>query len=965
MSADFDREGLVNIFLTEAEDSLAKLWSALHPSDHGMPTRDAINEQYIVAHTLKGTSSLYGYSGLSGLTNVLETRVNNIRDVPEEQWPDTITMLRDLVGAIRVQIQHIKAYGSEVPTCYQEWAARFPSRQLNTDLLTPTLEEPGDAPPIELSESYLLPELDAEVASYFAPEAQDYLEAIEGALLRLEKYPDDTEILQQLFRTTHTLKGSAHTVGFKSIGDLIHHVEDFVGAIREGRTKVTMELTDVVFRVVDVIKLLMRRDSSLVEQIRHDFADVTRRLNRLRSSLLPESSSVETARPAPAVTSMAEGETDRRAQADARKDNDWKRSDEKESAVIRVSRDRLERLLNLVGELVISRGRLEQRLVALEQLSDQVMMFKGRMLEAVRTFEEKHAFTMPHVSSNPGTVTSQGPPPVTELTGLTDFGALEFDRYDDFNILARRLAELSADVGESMAQLNGSIRKAREDMGLLQRLSLGMRDEIARARMVPIGTPFVRFQRAVREMARITGKQVTLVTSGEHTEVDTNVVERLVDPLIHLVRNAVYHGIEPAAARMSRGKPAGGTVYITASHRGSAVVIEVEDDGGGIDIAKIKAKAVTLGLIRPEAVSAVSDAEAIKMIFLPGFSTADAVGDVAGRGVGMDVVKQTLESINGQIEVETELGVGTKFTLRLPLTLLISMALVVRAGSERYALPLPNIREVVMPSAGSVQDVGGHPVLHVGDEAIDVLSLPHILGVPSSAKLDASPIVIIRTATGMQGIGVDELLGRQEIVIKALGTLKPFKESCFVGATIDPEGRVILVLDIARVLAGRTRDALGMPTQDVLPQVTGHGGSDALTDERADAPSDNTRILLIDDSLSIRKFVGKMLQGAGYDIETAVDGEEGLRKASTGGYRLIITDLEMPKLNGYEVIQALRDRPQTKSTPILVMTTRAGEKHRQMALSVGASGYIAKPVEERTLIIEVGRWTGQVAGVKA
>jgi chemosensory pili system protein ChpA (sensor histidine kinase/response regulator) len=964
MSTEFDREGLVNIFLTEVEDSLAKLWSALHPSDHEMPTREAISEQYIVAHTLKGTSSLYGYTALSELTSVLEARVENIRDLADDQWLHTVTMLRDLVGTIRVQVQHIKEYGSDVPTCYQEWAARFPDVLPATEPV-PAVEKPGGALPVELSESYLVPDLDPEVASYFSPEAEEYLEGIEGALLRLEKYPDDTETLQQLFRTTHTLKGSAHTVGFTSIGDLIHHVEDFVGAIREGRTRVTPELTDVIFRVVDVIKVLMRRDSRHVEQTRHDFADVTRRLSQLRSSLLPESSGEAHTRPVQALPPMAEAETDRGSESDARKDHDWRPSEEKESAVIRVSRDRLERLLNLVGELVISRGRLEQRLVALEQLSDQVMMFKGRMLEAVRTFEEKHAFTLPTASSTPGTVTSQGPPMLTELPGLTDFGDLEFDRYDDFNILARRLAELSADVGESMAQLNGSIRKAREDMGLLQRLSLGMRDEIARARMVPIGTPFVRFQRAVREMARITGKQVALVTSGEHTEVDTNVVERLVDPLIHLVRNAVYHGIEPAAVRLSRGKLATGTVYISASHRGSAVVIEVEDDGGGLDIAKIKTKAVTLGLIRPESVSTLSDAEAIKMIFLPGFSTADVVGDVAGRGVGMDVVKQTLESINGQIEVETELGVGTKFTLRLPLTLLISIALLVRAGSERYALPLPNIREVVMPVAGSVQDVGGHPVLHVGDEAIDVVSLSHILGVPSSAKLNASPIVIIRTATGMQGIGVDELLGRQEIVIKALGTLKPFKESCFVGATIDPEGRVILVLDIARVLAGRMRDVLGMPIQDVMPQLTGPTGSDSSTDQRPGAAGDSMRILLIDDSLSIRKFVGKMLQGAGYDIETAVDGEEGLRKASAGGYRLIITDLEMPKLNGYEVIQALRDRPQTKSTPILVMTTRAGEKHRQMALSVGASGYIAKPVEERTFIMEVGRWTGHAVGVKA
>ena len=964
MSTEFDRDGLVGIFLAEAEDRVAKLWSALHPADGTLPTPDAISDQYIVAHTLKGTSSLYGYTGLSGLTEILETRVEKLHEVPDERWPESVGMFRDLVNAIQAQLVRIKEQGAEDSACCQDWMTRFPLASAEG---VPSLAAASVAkhPDEELSDSYLLPDLDSEVASYFSPEAQEYLETIEAALLRLEKFPDDTETLQQFFRTAHTLKGSAHTVGFKSIGDLIHHVEDFVTAIREGRIGITVELTDVMFRVVDVVKLLMRRDSRILDKTRHDFVGVTHRLSQLRSILLPTSS--EQAVPAlvrAAETTSTSGSTDRedsthRQESDGRKDGDTK-PDEKESAVIRVSRDRLERLLNLVGELVISRGRLEQRLMALEQLSDQVIMFKGRMLEAVRTFEEKHAFTLPSASPNQGTVTSQGQPQLTELPGLTDFGSLEFDRYDDFNILARRLAELSADVGESMAQLNGSIRKAREDMGQLQRLSLGMRDEIARARMVPIGTPFVRFQRAVREMARFTGKQVSLVTSGEHTEVDTNVVERLVDPLIHLVRNAVYHGIESTEVRVSCGKPAMGTVYITASHRGSAVVIEVEDDGGGIDIAKIKAKGVTLGLLRPESVSALSDAEAIKMIFLPGFSTADTVGDVAGRGVGMDVVKQTLESINGQIEVETELGVGTKFTLRLPLTLLISMALLVRAGSERYALPLPNIREVVMPAAGAVQEVGGHPVLQVGDEAIDVVLLSNILGVESNSKMEARPIVIIRTATGMQGIAVDELLGRQEIVIKALGTLRPFRESCFVGATIDPEGRVILVLDIARVLAGRTRDALGMPAPDAMPMLT-----DSSASEAAEAAPDTMRILLIDDSLSIRKFVGKMLQGAGYEVETAVDGEEGLRKATVGGYRLIITDLEMPKLNGYEVIQGLRDRPQTKTTPILVMTTRAGEKHRQMALSVGASGYIAKPVEERTLITEVGRWTGQVTGVKA
>jgi chemosensory pili system protein ChpA (sensor histidine kinase/response regulator) len=496
-------------------------------------------------------------------------------------------------------------------------------------------------------------------------------------------------------------------------------------------------------------------------------------------------------------------------------------------------------------------------------------------------------------------------------------------------------------------------------MGSLQQLTLGMRDEIARARMVPIGTPFTRFRRAAREMARATGKEVNLVTSGEHTEIDTGVVERLVDPLVHLVRNAVFHGIEPAGTRRSQGKPAAGTIYLHAAHRGNSVLIEVEDDGAGLDIAKIKAKAVKLGLVRPDVAESLPESEVIKFIFLPGFSTAETVGDQAGRGVGMDVVKRVIETMNGHIEVESVRGQGTKFTMHLPLTLLIATALLVRAGKERYAIPLPSVREVTMPTPTTIQKMGDRSVLQIGDEAIEVYPLDSLIRRESGTIDGSSPIVIVRTSTGALGCAVDELLGRQEIVIKSLGALKPYERSVFGGATIDPEGRVVLVLDVSRLTTREYHEAVSIGHRESASMLEG-----ALAPEQAQPQVRQLPLLLIDDSLSIRKFVGRMLETAGYIVDTATDGEEGCRKALVQNYQLIITDLEMPKLNGYEVIQALRARPQTHATPILVMTTRAGEKHRQMAVSVGATGYIAKPVEERALIQEVQRWTSHEAGVK-
>ncbi len=722
-----------------------------------------------------------------------------------------------------------------------------------------------------------------------------------------------------------------------------------MGAVRDGHLRVLSGHTDLMLRSVDVVRVLMRRDPTHVVHTRQRFATTLSELKRLNQAGGPEpgveqSTSSTVVADVPPI--MPE---DEQAQ---RQPPDGKSAEDRE--VIRVSRDRLERLLNLVGELVIGRGRLEQRLSTLEQLSQQVLACKSRLVDAVQSFEEKHTFT--YQASTPS---SSAEPSPQGFPGLSDFGTLELDKYDDFNILARRISEVTADISESMSQLSGSIRRSHDDMSQLQQLTLGMRDEIARARMVPVGTPFTRFRRAIREIARASNKEVSLVTSGEHTEVDTGVVERLVDPLIHLVRNAVYHGIELPADRRVKGKPSVGTVYLHAAHRGNSVIIEVEDDGAGLDLTKIRAKAVKLGLLRPEQAPVISDAEALKYIFAPGFSTADKIGDQAGRGVGLDVVKRVIEGMNGHINVESVPGVGTKFTLDLPLTLLIATALLVRTGVERYAIPLPTVREVTMPTADTIQQMGERAVLQVGDEAIEVHALRHVLRREQGPVDLTMPIVIVRTIGGPVGLAVDELLGRQEIVIKTLGSLKPLEQSVFGGATIDPEGRVLLVIDPGRLM---TRDK--QETSIALSQDTALLGDGTLLPGEADEPHAEAPILLIDDSLSIRKFVGRMLENAGYQVDTAVDGEDGLRKASAQSYRLIFTDLEMPKLNGFEVIQALRSRPQTQHTPVVVMTTRAGDKHRQMALSIGASSYVAKPVEERALLQEVERWVGRARTVR-
>lgn len=1116
MSAEFDQDGLISIFVLEASDGLKALWHALHPDDGSLPTPESLRGQFILAHRVKGAAYQYGFTDIAELGDELETTLEHLDEEAVGDWDRVVEHLRNLVKQMEARVEEV---------ANRKPQDAHPAHDANADL--PEARPAGevsDAPSSSaspLTDEYLIPDIHEETLEYFGPEAQEYLDTIEAALLRLEKDPRDAETIQTLFRTAHTLKGSAYTVGCDVVGDVAHPLEDLMGAIRDAHLGMTTPQLDVILRAVDVIRLLMRRDRSELEQMREKVSTLLETLReqvaagpgastpvtegatpdsspdpveaagdraeevaeeaaplRLAGTDSPEEptqprpedrpdfvqeadallTSMETAlhhlhnggdtqvaldelvgaaqalqeqalraereplaqvaiqiegtltelRDAPhsITTSVLEllgralqtyrllvrldrtdlGEAgaalsaileelrqSSASNADGSKalgapaqDAQPSRSDQtpqprqgaagvEDPAVVRVSHDRLERLLNLVGELVIGRGRLDQRLQALEELSEQVMAYRKRMLETIRTFEDKYEFTLPSDKSDATDADGD------ELAKIGDFGSLEFDKYDDFNILSRRIAEVAADVSESMSQLNASIRQAREDMSQLGRLTTTMRNEIARTRMVPIGTPFLRFRRAVRELARTTGKEVTLVTSGEQTEVDSSIVDRLVDPLIHMVRNAVYHGIEPPQIRVGQGKPRMGTVSLRAIHHGSRVLIQVEDDGAGLDVEKIRARAISLELVDPDAAEHMSKAEIINLIFMPGMSTAETVGQTAGRGIGMDIVKRTIEGMNGHIDVETEPGRRTTFVLELPLTLLVTTALLVRVGALRYAIPLPAVREVVLPAAGELQNMSGRTILQLYEETIEVESLGELLHGEPAASEGPLPVVIARTPTGSLGLIVDELLGRQEIVIKGLGTLKPLQKSCFGGASIDPEGRVILVLDVARLLGGPSLEDRGASVRVSTPMLAEPEDEEGDT---TDQPAGPAPVLLIDDSLSIRKFVGRMLENAGFKVDTAVDGEEGLRKIASTQYSLIITDLEMPKVNGYEVLQALRGRAHTQHLPVIVMTTRAGEKHRHMALTMGASAYVAKPVEERALVAEVSRWVDQVAGTR-
>jgi chemosensory pili system protein ChpA (sensor histidine kinase/response regulator) len=425
-----------------------------------------------------------------------------------------------------------------------------------------------------------------------------------------------------------------------------------------------------------------------------------------------------------------------------------------------------------------------------------------------------------------------------------------------------------------------------------------------------------------------------LTVRGETAEVDNSVIEQIADPLLHLIQNAIGHGIESADERERLGKPVQGRLMLSASQAGGFILVEVEDDGRGIDAGLLRRRAMERGLLPGGEAAALSDRDALNLIFVTGFSTAAAVTRTSGRGVGLDVVRTNVSRLNGEIHVETEPGRFTRFVLKVPLTVAIADALMLRCGPETLAFPLTAV-SVMRPVAPSeIVAAGGRESVRLDDQVLDLIRLDRVLGLKATPPSTRLPVVVLRGGGKPFGVVVDELLGKEEIVIKGLGTLLE-GVGPFSGATISGEGRVILLLDPTRL-----REAAA--TSPVIRTVP------SREEERAD--EERARVLLVDDSVSIRKFVGQMLEKAGFEVLTAVDGQDAIQQLADQTVDVVITDLEMPRVNGYALIEDLRRRSTTREIPVIVLTTRAGAKHASLARRLGVRHYVAKPVEEQSFI---------------
>ncbi|MGB7845467.1 MAG: Hpt domain-containing protein [Candidatus Acidiferrum sp.] len=981
-----DREA-IELFLQEASEHLQYLREYVGVLQENSPRREDVERLFIAAHTLKGTSASYGFPRFSEIAGKLAHVFQYALNAPlgDDLHGPLTEFLSDGISLLEASLLEISDTGQEkiedVAAFKERYRFAFPPEPppLNLSMPEPPVQleaaiqtEVPDSVQLQtgLTGSYFdaLPLDDTvpdEILEFFQPEAEEHLQVVSDCLLSLEGNNNPEEI-NRLFRAIHTVKGSAAQVGLRRLGSIAHRVEDLIGRLRDGDIQPSPALVDLCLESVDVLRKTLRREWPDEAEMRTGVDSLLARIAEFAPLDLEEVAEATDASEAKAAETAAvpvQKTSAKPAAAPSKKQAAAAKS-------VRISLGRLDRMMNTVGELVISRTKMVGRVAELDKLIDTLSFSKERLQGKVNEFQEKYEFNRIRSQIGLPWANNQRQKMLTNAAAgeagvLDEFSELEMDRYDDFNILSRSMTEISADVNEVLTQLEGYTSRVEGDIDEFTKLAHHLQDEITAARMVPIGTLYSLLSRTIRDAAKSSKKMVELDFSGSETELDNNIIQQISDPLVHLVRNSVAHSVETPADRVAAGKPEQGRVMLRAYHRGNHIYIEVEDDGRGIDYARVRQSAIECGLVSNETASRLTERDMREMLFHPGFSTAAVKTELAGRGVGLDVVRSNLNTLNGEIEVQSEAGRGTKFTLKVPLTLIISPALFVRCGTNHFALPLAVVDEIRRLRADEIEDVGGKLLTKVRDVVTEVVRLDSYLGLPPLEPINGYFRMVVANAGNRQvGLVVEEVLGKDEIVIKNLGEyLRRVK--LFPGTTIAPDGSLILLIDLNRMVATEPSERHAVQASASASRVFAPGSTavarGTIPSEAIDRVEQERVIVVADDSISVRKFVGRMLEKNGYRAKLAADGLEAAELVSQHGCHLVITDLEMPRMTGYELMAQLRQSPTTKRIPVMVVTSRAGAKHRDRAMKEGASAFLTKPVQEDQLLAAVEQLIGTEA----
>jgi chemotaxis protein histidine kinase CheA len=755
------------------------------------------------------------------------------------------------------------------------------------------LARPEHDEPAPAGAFHWTPAVDEDMVELFFDEANERVEALAGKLIDIERQPNDVEVLKDVFRDLHTVKGSSAMVGLVPVNHLAHAAEDLVGQIRDAGRAADGAVIDALLAALDALRDMLTAARAR-EPITFDPSSVIARLRNPAAAVV--------AKPAAASAPAS-------VQAIVPRSHPTSGGESRQT--IRVDFDKLDRLLNLVGELVLGRDDLRGAVTALTSVTTELAADRGvaRKVSAVRAAS--------------GAAQAR----TFEVLG------------EEIHRVERVLADVAGDLDRGTDRLDA--------------ISDELREQVMRLRMVPVGGVFRKHVRTVRDLAATLGKRARLELIGDDTELDKLLVEALDEPLMHLVRNALDHGLEPPDARTAAGKPVEGVIRLAAAHRGNQVEIRVSDDGRGLDADRLKAKAIERGILTTAEAEAMDERTARELIFRAGFSTAATISEVSGRGVGLDAVRATIVTkLKGTIEIESTPGQGSAFVLELPLTLAIIQVIVARVSGETFAIPLDVVRSVLAIAPTDVARVGDREVVVVRGRHVPLVRLDHTLHLAHNGT-DAAEIQLILVEHGGQAyaLAFDQLLGKREIVIKSLGPLLVGAQ-CVAGATLLGD-RVALILDVPAIVT-RALSQGAAPVRTAAPVRHEESGSGSGSGSVAAA----THVLLVEDSDIIREALRRLLADAGYHVTTAVDGLHGLELSKTRRFDLVSTDVVMPRMDGYELTRALRATPEYADVPIVMVTSKGERIDRVRGFDAGVDEYITKPHDRQLLLRAVRKLLG-------
>ncbi|WP_187949906.1 chemotaxis histidine kinase/response regulator CheAY2 [Helicobacter pylori] len=792
-----------------------------------------------------------------------------------------------------------------------------------------------------------------EIMEDFLIEAFEMNEQLDQDLVELEHNPEDLDLLNRIFRVAHTIKGSSSFLNLNILTHLTHNMEDVLNRARKGEIKITPDIMDVVLRSIDLMKTLLVtiRDtgSDTNNGKENEIEEVVKKLQAITSQNLEGAKETSGTKEAPEKEVKEEIKEKAKEEVKANKTptaenltSDNPLADEPDLDYANMSAEEveaeIERLLNKRQE-----ADKERRAQKKQEAKQEVTPTK----EPPKTETPKAPKTETKAKAKADTEENKAPSIGVEQTVRVDVRRLDhlMNLIGELVLGKNRLIRIYGDVEE---RYDGEkfLEELNQVVSSISAVTTDLQLAVMKTRMQPVGKVFNKFPRMVRDLSRELGKSIELIIEGEETELDKSIVEEIGDPLIHIIRNSCDHGIEPLEERRRLNKPETGKVQLSAYNEGNHIVIKISDDGKGLDPVMLKEKAIEKGVISERDAESMSDREAFNLIFKPGFSTAKVVSNVSGRGVGMDVVKTNIEKLNGIIEIDSEVGVGTTQKLKIPLTLAIIQALLVGVQEEYYAIPLSSVLETVRISQDEIYTVDGKSVLRLRDEVLSLVRLSDIFKVDAILESNSDVyVVIIGLADQKIGVIVDYLIGQEEVVIKSLGYYLKNTRG-IAGATVRGDGKITLIVDVGAMMD---------MAKSIKVNITTLMNESENTKSK-NSPSDYV-VLAIDDSSTDRAIIRKCLKPLGITLLEATNGLEGLEMLKNGDKipDAILVDIEMPKMDGYTFASEVRKYNKFKNLPLIAVTSRVTKTDRMRGVESGMTEYITKPYSGEYLTTVVKR----------